>query len=390
MNPKEIVVVKKRSRMKLSIVDGDLRIKKGATIIAKEGTIVVNGKVKNKGGFKCKGNLEARSVESDKGSIIIYGDLKVDREASADKKLIVHGNVEAESLSAGMTVSVDGKCKAESVSAGMTVKLKGEVDVESVSAGMKAEIQGNGKVGKISAGMRANVYGTIEGGKVSAGMKAVLIGGSFEKASVGMSLITKNDIKIEKASAGMKLKFKGNAIVESASAGMTVKASKNLTFDKISAGFKIKAGGELSGESASAGFGIIGNSNVEIRSSASAGFKLKAANNIIGGKISTGRKIIAKHIKAKQVQVGKRGRIIGIVEADRVILLPRVCASNIYATELEMQEKSKAKNVFADHIIVESGARLSGKIQYTGSFDAEDGAKIRGKPEKVKALPSPK
>jgi len=56
----------------------------------------------------------------------------------------------------------------------------------------------------------------------------------------------------------------------------------------------------------------------------------------------------------------------------------------------EMQEKSKAKNVFADIIFMENGAKVSGKLQYTESFDAEEGVKAKKKAEKVKALPSPK
>ncbi|MHA1367717.1 MAG: hypothetical protein ACTSP5_15095 [Candidatus Heimdallarchaeota archaeon] len=86
MNPKQVIVVGKRKRMKLSTVDGDLKIKKGATIIAENGTIVVNGRVRNKGGFKCKGNLEARSVEAEKGSVKIFGNLKVEREADIDNR----------------------------------------------------------------------------------------------------------------------------------------------------------------------------------------------------------------------------------------------------------------------------------------------------------------
>lgn len=389
MNPKQVIVVEKRKRMKLSTVDGDLKIKKGATIIAEKGTIVVNGRVRNKGGFKCKGNLEARTVESEKGSVTIFGDLKVEREVSVDKKLIVKGDAEAETLSAGMTVKVYGKCKAESVSAGMSVKLYGEVEVESVSAGMNAHVNGNGKVGSISAGMRANVYGTIEGGKVSAGMKAVIIGGVFEKADAGMSLILKKEIKVEKASAGMSLKIKDNATIDSGSAGMSIKAAKNLTFDKLSAGMRAIIGGDASGESMSVGMSLICKGNIEARNKISVGMKCKAAKNITAGRISIGRKLIAKYTKAKHVEVGKKGRIRGTVEADRVILKPRVRAGTIYANEIEMQENSKAKNVFADIIFMEYKANVSGKLQYTESFDCEEGVKAKKKAKKVKALPSP-
>ena len=72
--------------MKLTEVNGDLKIGKGATIVAENDTITINGKIRNKGGFKCKGNLVARSIESDKGSIKVFGDLTSKREVEADRR----------------------------------------------------------------------------------------------------------------------------------------------------------------------------------------------------------------------------------------------------------------------------------------------------------------
>ena len=48
MSMRQIMKLKKRTRTKLTVVEGDLKIGKGATIIAEKDTIVVNGKIKNK------------------------------------------------------------------------------------------------------------------------------------------------------------------------------------------------------------------------------------------------------------------------------------------------------------------------------------------------------
>ena len=60
MAGRERITVKKRSRVKLSDVKGDLIIGKGATIVAEKDTINVDGKIKNKGGF----NLCIRRIHS--------------------------------------------------------------------------------------------------------------------------------------------------------------------------------------------------------------------------------------------------------------------------------------------------------------------------------------
>ena len=66
---KRKITIDKRKRVRLGIVDGDLKIGKGAKLIAEKDTIVVHGKIRNKGGFICKGNLEARSIDSRDGKV---------------------------------------------------------------------------------------------------------------------------------------------------------------------------------------------------------------------------------------------------------------------------------------------------------------------------------
>jgi cytoskeletal protein CcmA (bactofilin family) len=374
--------------MKLSEVNGDLKIGKGATIVAENETITVNGKIRNKGGFKCKGNLVARSIESEKGSIKIYGDLTSKRNVEADIKLIVHGILITEEASAGMTVKVAKGVVAEKVSAGMRVTLNGDIKVDSISAGGRVELHGKSEVGKISAGRRVNLFGYHEVEKISSGAKTVVTNGKFEKISTGMAVISKGDVEIGKVSAGFAVKLKGKASIGNGSAGFKVKATGPITFGNLSAGFKVICKKDSSGETASAGFRVMSFENLEIKDSISAGFSCSAKKKLSARKISAGRKIKAKYIEADVITVAKRGRLIGLVKANRVVLRERARASNLYVQELIMEERSKARNVFAEFISIEDKAVLKGKVEYTREIEAESKARIRAKPKKVEKLPT--
>ena len=390
MAAKKRVHVKKRSRMKFSEVDGDMKIGKGATIIAENKTIVVHGKIKNKGGFKCKGNLEVLSIESTKGNVKIYGDLKAKREVESDKKLIITGSLEAEDVSAGMTVEVKKDVKAEKISAGAIVRLHGKVEADSISAGAFVRLYGEHTVSKVSAGASVKLFGISNVEKASAGARIVVTSGKIGKVSAGMSVISKKDIEIDVASAGMSVKLLGNTKVRKASAGMKVKAKNTLEFGDLSAGMSVILKKDAVGEKASAGFRIHGKSNITLSGSASAGFSVSTCKKLESEKLSAGKKIKAKFIKAETINVARRGKLIGKVQAGTVVLNERARAKNLYVSELEMLERSKARNVFADNITIEDYAILSGKVEYTGSINAEEKARIWAKPKKVKELPSPK
>ncbi|NHJ40628.1 MAG: hypothetical protein FK731_11395 [Asgard group archaeon] len=387
MSKRDRIKIKNRSRMKLSEVNGDLKIGKKATIIAENGTITINGKIKNKGGFKCRGNLVVRDIESEKGTVKIFGDLTVKRSVDSERRLIVEGFLKAENASAGMTVKIAKGAEADKISAGMKVVLKGDIQVDQISAGSKVELNGTSKVGKISAGRRINLFGYHEVEKTSSGAKSVIDNAKIVKASAGLAFIANGDVEIGKVSAGFGIKLKGNASIEHGSAGFSIKALKSLTFNHLSAGFKILCRKNAIGEKASAGFRVKGLENLEIKDSISAGFSCSAKKKLLARKISAGRKIKAKYIEADRITVHKRGKLIGLVKANYVQLEERARASNLHVQELEMFARSKARNVYAETIIIEDKAVLSGNVEYTNEIDAESKARIRTKPIKVEKLP---
>ncbi|MHA1742680.1 MAG: hypothetical protein ACTSV6_00345, partial [Candidatus Heimdallarchaeota archaeon] len=124
------IEIPKRKKVKLTEVDGDLKIGKGAFLIAEKGTIIVHGRIKNNGGFKCKGNLEARSLETKSGSVFVFGDLTCQREVTIGKKLIVNGKNTAEEVSAGKAVIVSKGAKVDKITAGSRIIIKGTNNVE--------------------------------------------------------------------------------------------------------------------------------------------------------------------------------------------------------------------------------------------------------------------
>ncbi len=386
---KKQTAYKKYTRQKLSEVEGDLKLGKGAVIIAKDKTIVVNGRIKNKGGFKCKGNLEVRSIRSDKGSVRIFGDLTVIKEVSVDKSLIVKGKVKAEEIRAGMCIKVANGTTAESVKAGIKTVLNGNNDIESVSSGTKVILHGSHKIGSISTGTKAKLYGLLDVEKVSSGTRIFADQGKIGSASAGLSIFGLNNIEFERASAGFSIKLNsGN--VKNASAGFSIKAKKRLSFTSLSAGFNVKLKQGGTGETAKAGFSVKSGSDLEFTEAVKAGFSCIVKGNLTTKDIKTGRNIIARFIEADTIRVAKRGKLFGIVKARSVTLGEKARARNLYVEDLEMYEKSRARNVFANNITVEDYAVLSGIVEYTDSFDTEAKAKIRVKPKKVESLPLPK
>ncbi|MBN1331029.1 MAG: hypothetical protein JXA54_16270 [Candidatus Heimdallarchaeota archaeon] len=386
---KKRTAYKKYSRQKLSEVEGDLLLGKGAVIIAQNKTIIINGRIRNKGGFKCKGNLEVRSIRSDKGSVKIFGDLIVNKEVDVDRSLIVKGRVVAEEIKAGLIVKVDKGITSDSVKSGLKTLLRGENKIDSINSGTKTILHGTHTIGSINTGTKAKLFGILNIEKVSSGTKIIAEQGKITSASAGLSVIASGNVEIERASAGLSIKM-NNGNLKNGSAGLSIISKRRLTFETLSAGLSVKLNQGGLGEKINAGLRIKSGSDLEATESLNAGLSCIAKGDITTNELSVGRKIIGKYIEAKTIRVAKKGKLYGIVQAERVVLNEKAKARNLYVDELEMFEQSNAKNVFAKSITVEDYAILRGKVEYTQTFEAEPKAKIRTHPKKVDSLPIPK
>ena len=93
--------------------------------------------------------------------------------------------------------------------------------------------------------------------------------------------------------------------------------------------------------------------------------------------------------KAKYFKIGRRGTVIGPVQADKLILSERATAEDLYGEEIIIEERARARNVYGESIFIEEKARITGDIEYTSELSVESGAELSKEPKKVKAINYP-
>ena len=104
----------------------------------------------------------------------------------------------------------------------------------------------------------------------------------------------------------------------------------------------------------------------------------------VGGRIET-----REGTKAATVEIGRRGKIIGVAVAEEVLLGERAQATDIYAGSLTMEEQSKARNIYAKKAYIERGCKITGELQYTEELKKEEDVYFTVEPRKTDRLPSP-
>ncbi|MEA2070243.1 MAG: hypothetical protein U9O98_03040, partial [Asgard group archaeon] len=102
------ILIKSGETVHLDTVKGNLKINRGATIIAKNDTIVVQGAVLCKRNVTCEGNLKARSLKARRGDFEIYGNLELTQNAQVDNKLLVTGDLIANLVTVGGALEIEG------------------------------------------------------------------------------------------------------------------------------------------------------------------------------------------------------------------------------------------------------------------------------------------
>ena len=103
----------------------------------------------------------------------------------------------------------------------------------------------------------------------------------------------------------------------------------------------------------------------------------------VGGEIAT-----EEGVKAETVQIGRKGRIRGVVVAKEVNLREGSEAEDIYADTLIMREKARARNIYAKKIYLERSCRIMGETQYTEELKSEENVYFAIEPKKVDSLPT--
>ena len=254
--------VEKGQVKKLGVVDGNLRIGKEATLIAEDGTIVVNGSINSKGSFVCEGNLEARSLKVKSGSAEIYGNLTIEQIATVDKKLDVSGSFVCPEVSVGGTLIVESTTKIGSASVGGTAKFAGNTSIESLRVGGTLKISEESDIGSVTVGGTARFEANAKVDSIDVGGVLKTQAGVFGTVKVGGIFKAYDEVDIQIIDVGGTVKLSTRSKIQDIDVGGTFKANSDLEFGILDVGGSVKIEGNAEGEVVKVGGTILCNENL--------------------------------------------------------------------------------------------------------------------------------
>ncbi|MFQ6064869.1 MAG: hypothetical protein ACE5L6_05270, partial [Candidatus Bathyarchaeia archaeon] len=118
------------------------------------------------------------------------------------------------------------------------------------------------------------------------------------------------------------------------------------------------------------------------------GGKVRAREIIAEDRVSVGGSIVTDvGVKASSIEIGRRGRVIGTIRADEVLISRGAGVEDVYAGKITMERNAQARNLYGERIYVESGCRVEGEVQYTTSLEAEKSVYFMRTPIEVEKLP---
>ncbi|NHJ46454.1 MAG: hypothetical protein FK733_01580 [Asgard group archaeon] len=382
-------IIERGQTIELDKVNGNLKIGKDATIIAKNKSITVNGSIVNRGGFVCEGSLVARNIRVKNGSAEILGNLELQQYAQVDNRLDVNGSVICPDISVGGSLYIETDIQSDSVKVGGTVKIGNKAQVETIKTGGTLKIFGESNVGSITVGGTVKLLQTAQIDSIKVGGTVKVTGGRFAYIKIGGSFKSTEKVEINSMDIGGTVKAEDDVIIEDLSVGGSFTAGKNLQFGRIDIGGTIKIYGNATGKTLKVGGTISCQENLTCEEKLLIGGSCIVEKVIDAQDIEVGGKIVAKFINAKYFKIKRRGEVSGTVNAEIIIVSSRATADDLYGKDIRIEENARVRNVYGDSITLEEGARVSGEILYTSDFYAEDGVKAK-EAQKVDALPSPK
>ena len=102
----------------------------------------------------------------------------------------------------------------------------------------------------------------------------------------------------------------------------------------------------------------------------------------VGGSIVT-----VEGVTAQSVEIGRRGKVLGPIKADQVVINRDAHAEDIYGKKILLRNGAHAGNVYGENITIESNCHVSGEVHYTGELRISDHVSLDKEPQKVDTLP---
>jgi len=92
-------------------------------------------------------------------------------------------------------------------------------------------------------------------------------------------------------------------------------------------------------------------------------------------------------VTAQFVEIGRRGKVLGPIRANQVIIGRDAHAEEIYGKKILLRTGAHAENVYGENITIESHCHIIGEVQYTGELRINSHVSLAKEPEKVDKLP---
>ncbi len=364
------------------LVERLIRIKEGELVV--QGTLSaprmeVDRRVQVSGDLTCADNRVGGSLE-------VGGKTKAER-VSVGGRFVGASDAEAQSIDVGGSVEILGTTKAGRVNVGGKFQGKGRVEVDSVNVGGTFSSDSDVKIGdlhvggsvSIAGGMidrRAKVGGLMEStgelhfGQICVGGRLQIETGTGRGIDVGGQVATKGDLRFEMLEVGGEAGIGGSATGQRVGIGGGIDVSGNL---------------DLSGELKVGGYAhVVGKAKAR---SMQVGGRIKAESAVADEEIETTVLLTPDGTRARRIQIGRDGEAQGTLTASQIIIGEKSRVEDLHGGSVEMRRGSRARNIHAKSLDIESDCTITGEVLYTEGLRADRNVGFARKPEKVEKLP---
>jgi len=401
------VSVDRGATAKLGSVEGNLRVGEAARIDPEDKVIQVTGRVSCDGDAEFHGSLSCSEFSARHGKIRIQGDLNAKGEVKVeDGQLNIGGSLEAATVSVDKTLWIGGNARADEFDVGGVLEVRGTISSKKVDVGGSFKVQGAAEVEEVDVGGTVDIASIVKFAKLDVGgmarigggevSKDVDVGGKFESTKplkfskidvgglatlveggeggdvdVGGKFESRADLSFISLDVGGMASINGNGKGVEVDVGGLLRVSGSLTLEKdLDIGGRAYIGAELRLDS------------LEVGGSMEADLIIAQKSIEVGGDLKT-----IKGTKGDTVDLRHGSRASGSIVAREVSVGHGGRVEDVYADTLEMEQDSRARNLYFREGVIEAGVHVEGEVLYTDTIEASPDVKFAKPASKVSYLP---
>jgi len=248
----------------------------------------------------------------------------------------------------------------------------------------------------------------LKGAKVDVGGAVTLAGGEVsDQVDVGGSFTSSKPLKFNRIDVGGSVMLMEGGQGGRVDVGGRFESRGSLTFETIEVGGTVEIGGDGDGVAVDVGgtFQTSGNltlkEDLRVGGRARIGKALRLNSLDVGGEVEAelveaqnevevgGRLRSNRGTKANRIDLGARSRATGPLIAEKVRIREGGEVEDVYAGELQLERRARARNLYVKIARLESQCRIAGEVLYQERLDAESDVEYAKPPVKTAELPKP-